>query len=75
MNFIVKEYFIFTCITNMVSQIDLCITTRQNISKVNQEIITRKKLQNAQEFLHSIQMSYTTDDEDDYMSDADTDID
>jgi len=59
----------------MVSQIDLCITTRQNISKVNQEIITRKKLQDAQEFLHSIQMSYTTDDENDYMSDADTDID
>ena len=49
--------------------------TRQNISKVNQEIIARKKLQNAQEFLHSIHMSYTTDDEDDYMSDADTDID
>ena len=69
-----------TCSQNMLSNIDQCIATRQNIAAVNKELVafvdTKNKLHAAQEFLHSIQLSntpYDTDDED-YLSDADTDI-
>ena len=67
----------------MLSNIDQCIATRQNISAVNKELVAfvtaKNKLHTAQQFLHSITLSnapytpYTTDD-DDYLSDADTDI-
>ena len=69
-----------TCSQNMLSNIDQCIATRQNIAAVNKELVafvdTKNKLHPAQEFLHSITLSntpraqYNTDDE----SDTDTDI-
>jgi len=69
--------------TIMLSNIDQCIATRQNIVAVNKELVaffnTKNKLHTAQEFLNSIALSntphtqYNTDDED-YLSDADTDI-
>ena len=68
----------------MLSNLDQCIATRQNIAAVNKEIVsvvnTKNELHAAQEFLNSITLSntphtpYNTDDED-YLSDADTDID
>ena len=90
---LVKECPIFTCITNsvthpqqqtiMLSNIDQCIATRQNIAAVNKELVaffnTKNKLHAAQEFLNSITLyntlhtPYNIDDED-YLSDADTDI-
>lgn len=72
-----------TCSQNMLSNIDQCIATRQNIVAINKElvafVIAKNKLHAAQEFLNSITLSntprtpYDTDDED-YLSDADTDI-
>ena len=58
----------------MLSNLDQCIATRQNIAAVNKELVTfvttNNKLHAAQEFLRT---PYNTDDED-YLSDADTDI-